>query len=1128
MTQSEVVDLIQECYQFLAETVFCWAGQGSLQPNDTLHLLQYVSQGLEVGSDGALQPVSLCLLMALLAALDISPLQGQELPHHLFTLLHSPELLPQLQRKMAELTWQLPGLAAVVHLAWGLALSLLSQCSPSNSDILEGDEAMVDLAIKEDVFYHLKVLVVQCKAFRSEDFFVKQVHELITNFIVLMPHKVKELRANGDEVAKIVLAHYNEGINPPLNLSRHLEHLFNLVSSPVTQMEDCSPRTEQVTELYREDPLELCQAYWCPLDVTLDHKYQRQVALHKFVRISSDYLPAPLFVPYIDMLASLSNAPSSAHHCYTFLKLNSKNTPDHSTLISWDHIMDSLNHYFSSLRLEVEQRLHRPTMKGITIQEVARLKSVLRLLHVVVSKVVLYHGCWWSAEAAGPLGLLLGLLSCPVPPDLKASIFLALEAFAHLPGLNLNIFTGLEASKMELEELEARTEEFPMTRGFLTLLNTLVSQPLPPNMSMEPYLVFVCNHVLLRFETRSYTNAAEKMLIVFKQEVVGAVGGGQILPELPGQAGGARGSRPHRGVLQHHVPAAPGHQHPQDSLVHPPRGLPAAGFLHPCPWLGTGKGGVVPTVVLVMAGHQDLEQSLVLCLEVLHSALLQQGDFLQTLRESGMAGGVVTPLEDLLLVCNPETGFADYVPTMLRLAGLGGHTALASLRLLAAMAPRPSVAQHLADISSQETPRTCLHATLHAAHRPVLAPLAFQLLYRLAAGVKTSAPTLRYLRGSDFFPVHLQRLPFTSLPGSITTEEENLVAQAWFLKTLALEIKLACEGQHKSHLQRLISLLLAKHHSSVNHSNLPAVVQELENVMNYVKQINQARRYLSARVAAFEAWRQMTEITLGLSPPDVLADETRTFVVLDVAQELLDWLVREEIGELCTRGTGVVVTLLAVVYDRCTAESGTLLCLLHKLIDVLSHFIGGRERVKMHLYAAMLLLLLGPLRGVEALPSPEDKLGDIVCKDACRAFTVTRMLAVSLLDAGVSSPQWLTFLMGRGYLGHLATETCGPPLMNSLCSLFSKVASQGQGARAVLAAGLLPRLPDCSPPCLHLALSLASTLRPGHRQLLSQLCVYLTTQVEALSTALRSPATPPDHLALITSLLAYVSSIGSL
>ena len=79
---------------------------------------------------------------------------------------------------------------------------------------------------------------------------------------------------------------------------------------------------------------------------------------------------------------------------------------------------------------------------------------------------------------------------------------------------------GLE---VELEEVEARLEEFPLTRGFLKLISRLTDVPVPANLGagyrmpgFQPYLDFLKDSVFLKFSTRAYKNPAEKVSIQFR------------------------------------------------------------------------------------------------------------------------------------------------------------------------------------------------------------------------------------------------------------------------------------------------------------------------------------------------------------------------------------------------------------------------------------------------------------------------------------------------------------------------------------------------------------------------------------------------------------------------------------
>jgi nuclear pore complex protein Nup205 len=69
----------------------------------------------------------------------------------------------------------------------------------------------------------------------------------------------------------------------------------------------------------------------------------------------------------------------------------------------------------------------------------------------------------------------------------------------------------------ELENVESKNEEYPMTRAFLELLDTLLECNVPfslgtgtRNHGFEPYLVFIRDSVFLRFNTRAYRFLNEK------------------------------------------------------------------------------------------------------------------------------------------------------------------------------------------------------------------------------------------------------------------------------------------------------------------------------------------------------------------------------------------------------------------------------------------------------------------------------------------------------------------------------------------------------------------------------------------------------------------------------------------
>lgn len=82
--------------------------------------------------------------------------------------------------------------------------------------------------------------------------------------------------------------------------------------------------------------------------------------------------------------------------------------------------------------------------------------------------------------------------------------------------INNVIFDDLK--QVELDEIESRNEEYPMTLGFLNLLNTLTDIPVPAGLGagvrapgFDPYLEFIEEGVFLKFASRGYKKPAEKV-----------------------------------------------------------------------------------------------------------------------------------------------------------------------------------------------------------------------------------------------------------------------------------------------------------------------------------------------------------------------------------------------------------------------------------------------------------------------------------------------------------------------------------------------------------------------------------------------------------------------------------------
>lgn len=63
-------------------------------------------------------------------------------------------------------------------------------CCPALAEFTEADEAMAELAIADYVFLFLTESVVASENFYLEEFYIRKIHNLVTDFLALMPMKV--------------------------------------------------------------------------------------------------------------------------------------------------------------------------------------------------------------------------------------------------------------------------------------------------------------------------------------------------------------------------------------------------------------------------------------------------------------------------------------------------------------------------------------------------------------------------------------------------------------------------------------------------------------------------------------------------------------------------------------------------------------------------------------------------------------------------------------------------------------------------------------------------------------------------------------------------------------------------
>jgi len=236
-------------------------------------------------------------------------------------LIAEREALEELNQKLisTNINWESAGLRGVIQFALAIAMITIKTTTIQfqSQNITTEDEILIEAALANKAFHFMAEVLFKNNCIHQEEFYVRYFHTMISDFILLMPVKVKELRSRADESMRLIQAFQQEGIEPPMNLDNHFEYLMLMIA-----------------ELYKEDSfkLNLAMDYWCHhTDTThvsasayISRLPSRQVALFKFIRLAGEILPAGLFVPYMKMIASLASSPQAARYAFNFFKPNGK------------------------------------------------------------------------------------------------------------------------------------------------------------------------------------------------------------------------------------------------------------------------------------------------------------------------------------------------------------------------------------------------------------------------------------------------------------------------------------------------------------------------------------------------------------------------------------------------------------------------------------------------------------------------------------------------------------------------------------------------------------------------------------------------------------------------------------
>lgn len=668
----QVTDLFNDIRNILADIVFSWSAQTGLPKDATISLINYLKEAKTTEEpSGKIDDVNFYLLMAFLCAVDLSVLHthedGEEVVQSLPILAdegYIPAVLNEFKSLSGEKpSWNSKGIEAVA--AFGLSVCLASlKVVPQNfqfQEAIDKEEFFIDAAIELNCFEFMYNNLLESDTLYKDAFTYKRMHNLMSDFIVYMYPKIKDLRLKADEIARTVQVYSREGLEAP-PMPRYFEFLLLSIGKLYSK--------DQLETNYKED-------YWPPHDNKSGNNREhgsyrappRAVSLFKFVRLAGDMLPMCLFVPYITMLSGLSSSQKTARHCFNMLKQVGSHL---SPTLSWDHFFMSFTQYYTNLRQEAPPVAdtvyrNRGIHKGVSPHELAGLHAVLLLVRTVAEQDEFSRLALCEHPAWSPLTVLLGLVSCSVPIPLKADLLLTLAALSNSSENAYQMWSNLEASQIlmtipttssyaprgiqtELEEIESRMEEYPLTRALLTLLDVLIDFGIPRTLGagprkpgFDPYLSFIINSVFLKFHARLYRHPQEKWQVALLCL--------KLFEKLLNQYDPKVGDFPKSVGATTEFSAPPGF-HLMLQLNNKSELLNVILDI-------IDEGNRQFDTYLSFQGHNLLRDCTLCCLNIVHRALALQPKFFYYLGNSS-ASIILTSIGKLLLTINRRSGKPDH------------------------------------------------------------------------------------------------------------------------------------------------------------------------------------------------------------------------------------------------------------------------------------------------------------------------------------------------------------------------------------------------------------------------------------------------------------------------------------
>ncbi|GBG63334.1 hypothetical protein CBR_g37692 [Chara braunii] len=666
------------------------------------------------------------------------------------------------------------GFVAVVRMAWTVFIVNTTGSASTGTlgaQMLVDDSAAracLDRAIEGNSIHFLVNDILRTPAFQNDDPDLINIHMVYLHKMLLcfFTHSVGRDKVKDMKDAAIHNPDLDGFSNGGVSLDANNRQQPRQQSQAQQPVDPFLSFLDLVGEVYQTNP-----------DLMVDNQ-----PLWMFVMYAGeDHRGFRTLVAFLEMLTALATSEVGARQVHGLLQGRTMQ------MVSWHTLFHSLNVFDSTFR-QAEQKTGR--LPEFRLGDAKALEAYLRVLKKVMEEGKESERAQWFPDIE-PLFKLLPYEN--VPLTLKGALRNAIAAFIpvsaamrdHVWGLYLKYDVVLTApiqagpsAKLtydmvyELNEVEARSEEYPSTLSYLGLLNSLIAADTEPSDQGRRYSAvfrFVRDHVFSKYAQRGYAQVSQKWEIA----VAALTHFHRWLAE---DWFGADQKPPPHGVVQS-IDRILAYDNRQIVFL-----LEYVRY-NACP---------------------DIQKSAIRIMSIL-SACIQRlvPIILEARAVSPLVEDYAACLEASAELCNmPEEGEEDE-----------GGFLIMQLLLANLDRPAPNVTHLLlkfdvengVDTSFLQPRRdySCLRVILDildSLARPKenfrLHEFGFQLMYELCVDPLTCGPTIELLRNKkyEFFSKHLLTKACEPLPKRSTHQAQrvsSLQQRAWLLKLVALELHVA-------------------------------------------------------------------------------------------------------------------------------------------------------------------------------------------------------------------------------------------------------------------------------------------------------------------------------------------------